>query len=518
VSTGEAFVDLGASAETGEGMAAGDVVVTCFRLQQAAAPGSILVGEVTYRATQRTIDYEERGPVAVKGKQEPLRAWTAVAPRDAAALPRARLVGRDAELSHLRSLVLADDSAGPRLVTLIGSPGLGKSRLLLELRESLGDGAEPVVWLQGRCLAYGGGISFSAFAEIVKSRAHILESDAAEIVEVKLVDAVAAIVEDEATRVWTEAYLRPLVGLEGAERLSGDRRGEAFWAWRRFVESIAARGPVVLAVEDIHWADDGLLDFVEHLGRWLSEGPLTIVCTAQPELTERRPAWPGLIQLEPLSTEDTAELVGQLLGATQIRSDVHRELLARSAGNPLYAEEFVRMLQERQDDEGLPLPETIQAIIAGRLDRLHPEAKDVLRNAAVVGTGFWVGAIAHVSGLHPEQIERRLGELQWKELVRPQPRTAVADESQYAFWHVLVRDVAYSQIPHAARAQKHRAAAEWIEPLAPGRAHRAGSGSWRPRRFRLAGARGRRPATGVASLIREGRGAQQPGGVLRVER
>jgi class 3 adenylate cyclase/tetratricopeptide (TPR) repeat protein len=466
VNTGEAFVDLGA--DSGEGMASGDVVVTCFRLQQAAPPGGILVGETTRRATQRTIDYEELGPLPVKGKQEPLRAWAAVAPREPAIHPRASLVGRDAELSHLRSLVRSEPP-GPHIVTLVGSPGIGKSRLLWELRRSLAGSADPVLWLQGRCLAYGGGVSFAAFAEVVKSYAGILESDAAGIVEGKLAAAVGSVVDDDAARPWTESYLRPLVGLEGAERLAGDRRSEAFSAWRRYVESIAARSRLVVAFEDVQWADDGLLDFIEHLCNWSSEVPLTIVCTAHPEFVDRRPTWAGILQVEPLSRDDTAELVDQLLGGTGLPPDVHRELLGRVAGNPLFAEEFVRMLQERGGYEGL-LPETVQAIIAGRLDRLHPEAKEVIRDASVVGTIFWAGPIAHVSGLQREQVERRLGELQWKELVRPQPRTAVADESQFAFWHALVRDVVYSQIPHAARARKHQATAEWIESLAPGRA------------------------------------------------
>jgi hypothetical protein len=449
-------------------MAAGDVVVTSFRLQQAAPVGEIVVGEATYRATQRTIEYAELEPVAAKGKQELLRAWKAVAVEAPAGRPAARLVGRDAELSRLLALVGSDEPAVPRLVTLVGGPGVGKSRLLWELRRSLD--SSDVVWRQGRCLGYGSGISFSAFAELVKTHAEILESDPAETVGRKLGATVAALVPDEATRHWTEAYLRPLVGLDGAERISGDRRGEAFAAWRRFVESIAARGRVVLAFEDLHWADDGLLDFIEHLHRWSVGLPLTIVCTARPELSERRPMWPGVVQVEPLSVQDTTALVDALLGSTALRAELRDQLLVRAAGNPLYAEEFVRMFQERRGDEELHLPETVQALIAGRLDTLHPQAKEILRDAAVVGHGFWVGALAQVSGLNPEQIERRLGELQWKELVRPHPRSAVAGESQYTFWHVLVRDVAYAQIPRAARAEKHRLTAEWIESLAPGRA------------------------------------------------
>jgi class 3 adenylate cyclase len=470
VNTGEAFVDLGARTEAGEGMAAGDVVVTSFRLQQAAPVGEIVVGEATYRATQRGIEYVELEPVSAKGKQERLRAWKAVAVNEPAARPAARLVGRDAELLQLRSLVGSDELQTPRLVTLIGGAGVGKSRLLWELRRSLEEGADEVVWRQGRCLGYGSGVSFSAFAELVKSHAGILESDAAETVGEKLGATVAALVRDEAARGWTEAYLRPLVGLEGAERLSGDRRGEAFSAWRHFVESIATSGRVVLAFEDLQWADDGLLDFIEYLHRWSVEVPLSIVCTSRPELSERRTMWPGVVQVEPLSVEDTTALVDALLGSTALRPELRDALLVRAAGNPLYAEEFVRMFQERRNDEDFQLPETVQALISGRLDTLHPQAKEIVRDAAVVGHGFWVGALAHVSGLHREQIERRLGELQWKELMRPHPTSAVAEESQYAFWHVLVRDVAYAQIPRAARVEKHRLTAEWIESLAPGRA------------------------------------------------
>jgi class 3 adenylate cyclase len=465
VNTGEAFVELGARTSAGEGMASGDVLVTSFRLQQAAPAGEIVVGEATYRATKRSIDYAELPPVTAKGKDQPVPAWRAVAAKPAAR-PAAPLVGRAAELEHLRSLVRGD-ADGPRLVTLIGLPGIGKSRLLWELREALSN--EPVVWLQGRCLSYARGITFAALAEQVKAHIGILETDPAEAVRVKLGAAVGALVDDESRRAWTEAYLRPLVGLEGTERLSGDRREEAFSAWRHSVECLAGSAPLVLAFEDIHWADDGLLDFIEHLCRWCQPLPVTIACTARPELTERRPGWGGLLQLEPLSTEDTAELVEHVLGGTGLRAGLREKVLVRAGGNPLYAEEFARMLNEQGSDDAV-LPETVQAVISGRLDTLHPEAKEVLRDAAVVGTGFWVGALASVGGLRREQVERRLGELQWKELVRPQPRSAVAEESQYSFWHVLVRDVVYAQIPRAARADKHRLAAEWIESLAPDRA------------------------------------------------
>jgi class 3 adenylate cyclase len=470
VNTGEAFVDVAADAAAGRGMAAGDVIVTCFRLQQAAPVAGILVGEGTHRATRRVVEYLATEAIVAKGKDEPVPAWSAVALRDAPGRPNILLFGREAELDRLRSLLVPPAAGGQRIVTLVGPPGMGKSRLLWELCEGLNEAEEPPLWRQGRCLSYGTGVSFSAFAGLVKSHAGILETDRADDVARKLEAAVAAAIEDEAVQPWVEAYLRPLVGLGGAERLSGDRRAEAFSAWRRFVEALALQRPLVLALEDVHWADDGLLDFVEHLADWAQGVPLAVFCTARPELLERRPRWPGVIQLEPLSTEDVGTLVDALLGRGTLGTELRAELLARAGGNPFYAEEFARLAQEQGVREDLRLPETIQATIAGRLDSLHPEARELLRDAAVTGTSFWAGALAHLSGLPHEQVERRLGELQWKELVRPQPRSAVSGESQYIFWHVLVRDVAYAQIPRADRADKHRLAAEWIESLAPDRA------------------------------------------------
>ncbi len=468
ISTGEAFLDLDLDPAAGRGMASGDVVVTAFRLQQAAAAGGIVVAEATRRATRRSVEYSLLERVAAKGKDAPLAAWTAESLADGLERSSPPLVGRDAELDHLRALV-ASAAAEPSVVTLVGPAGIGKSRLLRELRNALERDAT-VAWRQGRCLGYGDGVSFSAFAELLKAEAGILDSDPSETVAEKLELAVGAAISEASARAWALAYLRPLVGLGGDDRLSGDRREEAFAAWRRLVEGVADRTSLVLAFEDVHWADDGLLDFVENLLAWTRGVPLTVVCTSRPELLDRRPAWPGVLRLEPLSADDTAALVSTLLEGDDLPEHIREELLARAAGNPLYAEEFVRMLQDRDGGEDLQLPETVQATIAARLDALPAEAKELLRDAAVVGMGFWPGALAHMAAIGQAEVERRLGELQWKELVRPLPRSVVADESQYVFWHVLVRDVAYSQIPRAARAAKHRLAAEWIESLAPGRA------------------------------------------------
>jgi class 3 adenylate cyclase len=473
VNTGEALVDLDARPSAGEAMAAGDVVNTAARLQTAAPVGAILVGAATRRSTDDVVEYFDIGHVTAKGKHEPVRAWRALVlrPRHAVDLVRrgfAPLVGREQELELL--LHVPERARTERRVEralLVGAPGIGKSRLLWELYHSLA--AEPVsfLWRQGRCLPYGDGVSFWAFGEMVKTQAGILETDPADAAEQKLRAAVTAAVSDVAAAEWVFRHLRPLVGLGGD---GPGHRGEAFAAWRRFVEALAGRQLVVLAFEDLHLADDGLLDFVEHLAEWVRGLPLALVCTARPELLERRPGWEEVLALEPLSRDDTATLLESLVGRVNVPEDLWGPLLSRAAGNPLYAEEYARMLAERGAEGELPLPESVQALIAARLDELPLDAKATLQDAAVVGKGFWVGALAHMAGASPDQVERRLDELQRRQLVRPQPRTTVAGEHQYAFWHVLVRDVAYGQIPRSKRAERHRLAAEWIESLAGDRA------------------------------------------------
>jgi hypothetical protein len=292
--------------------------------------------------------------------------------------------------------------------------------------------------------------------------------------------------EEEAA--WVLGHLRPLVGLTDEAQAGGDRRAEAFAAWRRFCEGLAEQGPAVLVIEDLHWADELLLDFLDHLVDWVTDVPLLVVCTARPELLARRPVWGGgkanaaTVSLAPLSEADTARLVAALLNQALLPVETQAALLARAGGNPLYAEEYVRMLADRgflrragsgwrlEDTGELPLPESVQGIIAARLDTLAPEDKALLQDAAVLGKVGWVGALAALSGTEPLPLEPRLHTLERRELLRRERRSAVAGERQYAFRHVLVRDVAYSQLPRAARADKHRRAARWLEALAPDRA------------------------------------------------
>ena len=477
VTTGEALVALGARPTEGEGMASGDVVNTAARLQSAAPVNGILVDETTYRATDQKIDYSESDPVTAKGKQEPVRAWEAIEARssfgvDIGRAQRAPLVGREREVDVLVSAlerVRADRA--PQLVTLVGVPGIGKSRLVYELSEVIENEAELTSWRQGRSLPYGEGVSFWALSEMVKAQVGILETDSPEETASKLQRSVHELVDDREAE-WVELHLGTLLGLES--ELRGDHRAEAFAAWRRFFEAMAEARPLVLVFEDLHWADEGLLDFVDHLVDWAGGVPLLVVCTARPELLSRRPGWGGgkpnalTLSLSPLDDDQTARLVAALLDRSVLPAETQAALLHRAGGNPLYAEEFVRMVTDRDlvvGDGELPMPESVQGIVAARLDALPEEEKTLLQDAAVLGKVFWLGAAAEIGGVDRYAAEEALHRLERKEFVRRERRPSVAGENEYAFGHLLVRDVAYNQIPRARRAEKHRLAGEWIERL-----------------------------------------------------
>jgi class 3 adenylate cyclase len=470
VNTGEALVRLGARPAEGEGMVAGDVVNTAARLQAAAPVNGVLVGEVTYRATRDAIEYREAEAVTAKGKAEPVQVWEAVEARSRvgleAAAPATPLVGRQRELDLLLgALARAREETSAQLVTLVGVPGIGKSRLVYELSQAIENQPDLISWRRGRSLPYGEGVTYWALSEMVKAQAGILETDAADATESKLGAAISELADGDVEAQWLEASLGPLVGLVED---GGAPRDDRFAAWRRFLEALAEHRPLVLVFEDLHWADDDLLDFVDYLVDWATGVPLLVVCVARPELLQRRPAWGGgkpnalTISLSPLSDAETARLIAALLERAVLPAETQAELLARAGGNPLFAEQFARMLRERPDAT-LVVPETVQGMIAARLDALTSEEKALLQDAAVMGGVFWAGALA----LEDERtdIEQRLHGLERKEFVRRQRRPSVEGELEYAFHHLLVRDVVYSQIPRAARAEKHHAAAEWIESL-----------------------------------------------------
>jgi class 3 adenylate cyclase/tetratricopeptide (TPR) repeat protein len=463
VNTGEALVLLGARPVEGEGMAAGDVVNTTARLQAAAPVNGVLVGETTYRATRDVIEYAEHEPVVGKGKSEPIPVWEAVQVRsrlgmdvERAALP---LVGRTRELGVIvDAFERARSEREPQLVTLVGVPGIGKSRLVGAFFSHLEGSPDLVWWRQGRALPYGDGVSFWAVAEMVKAQAGIEENDPPDARAEKLRASVEQLVADDAEREWVTDHLLALVGVEhhGAS-------GDSAPAWRAFFESLAERRPLVMVFEDMHWADDGLLDFIDHLVDWATGVPILAIATARPELLDRRQAWGGgklnvsTIALTPLSDEEAAQIIHGVLDQAALPADTQRALLERAGGNPLYAEQFARLYTERGSADDLPLPETVQGLIAARLDGLSPEEKRIVQDASIYGKVFWAGAV--------DADEDALHALDRKGILRRERRSAVGGETQHVFRHVLVRDVAYGQIPRAARGEKHVRAADWIESL-----------------------------------------------------
>ena len=456
IETGEALVTI-----DGPDVAiTGQVLGAASRLQATAPTGSILVGPATRGATESLVDYGE-----IEGG-----AWAPRRLRRAEELvrPDPPFVGRGDELGQLeRILARARDGRSVQLVTITAEPGGGKSRVLRELRGRLEGGGAAARWLQGRCLPYGNGLTFWALGEIVKDWAGILESDDAARSSDKLAAAIADLEPDDNRRTWLARSAAPLAGIDDATA-SGDRE-QGFTAWRQLVESIAVEQPLVLAFEDIHWADDALLTFIDHLAGHAAGVPLLVLCTARPELLELHPTWGAgkrnatAIQLSPLSDADTGTLLEALLGREPTPDTVRR-----AGGNPLYAHELARLIASPGTEDG-PIPASLKAVIAAHLDALAPDLKVAAANASVVGEVFWPGVVAAIGEADVDAVATRLHRLVANEVIRRRRRSAVAGEDEYEFLHVLVRDVAYGQIPRRDRIAKHRAAAGWIERLAEDR-------------------------------------------------
>ncbi len=486
INTGEVLVRLGVAPGSGEGFVRGDAINTASRLEGVAPVMGVAVGQATYEATKVVFDYEELESASLKGKADAVRVFQPTAPRarfgtDLTRTHSSPFVGREIDLALLKGIfdkTVASESV--QLVSVVGEPGLGKSRIVAELFGYIDQRAELVTWRQGRCLPYGEGITFWALGEIVKAHAGILESDDPKTATAKL-DVVLPEGDEQA---WFRQRLLPLLGIEVSSRAE---REELFTAWRRFLEHLAEQDPTVLVFEDLHWADDALLSFLEHLADRAEGVPLMIVGTARPELYQQHSDYAaGLhnanrINLTPLSQKETARLVSALLDTSVIPADLQQPILDRSGGNPLYAEEFVRLLKDKdllvstgsswelREGAEVPFPDSVRALIAARLDTLAPDAKSLLADAAVIGKVFWAGAVAQIGERKLDEVVDVLHELSRNELVRPARHSSIHGEAEYAFWHILTRDVAYAQLPRAARAARHVAAAAWIESKAPDR-------------------------------------------------
>ncbi|MGD0998383.1 MAG: adenylate/guanylate cyclase domain-containing protein, partial [Thermoleophilia bacterium] len=470
INTGEALVRLDVTPGSGEGFLTGDAVNTAARLEAAAPPMGVVVGAITHDLTTPAIVYEKLPPVAAKGKSEPVQAWLAKTPisrpgSDAFDRSLTPLVDREMELAYLKALFDKAVSATPQFALIVGEPGIGKSRLVRELFACVDSRSEMTTWRLGRCLPYGERVSFWALSEIVKAHAGILETDDAPTVSAKL----DVIVPDGADRAWMADRLRALLGLEAPQA----EREENFAAWLRLVEQLALEEPLVVVLEDLHWADDGLLAFIEHLATHVDAVPLLVVGTARPELFEQHPTFASgsaqvnRISLDRLTPQDTRRLVAGLVGDSDTLSQKIADVVERSAGNPFFAEESARLLTDQV--RGASVPVSVQAVVAARLDGLPAEEKGILGDAAVVGEVFWDGAVAEVGHRERDAVDAMLRKLVGKRLVRRVRETSMAGESEFAFAHALARDVAYGQLPRAVKARKHAAVVTWIENAASAR-------------------------------------------------
>ncbi len=475
----------------GEPMVSGDAVNVAARLEQAAGAGEIVLAERTARAV-RGFRFRNLGPLELKGKSGRVSAALLLeetgAPERGVPGLHAPMVGRDQELALLRTLFARAAAEGrPNLVTIYGDPGVGKSRLVAEFLGWSEILERPPTVVRGRCLPYGDGVTYWPLAEILKGFAGILDSDAPGLVLEKIREAGRDLLTPDlaADPLRATATLAYTVGVEDPEvpfaALDPRQvRTEVHLAWRSFFSALAAGGPIVGVVEDIHWADPALLDLLEDLAERV-QGPILFVCPSRPELTAGRPGWGGgrrnfsSISLDPLTRDDADRLVHELLAIDDLPSSVRVRILERAEGNPFFLEEIVRHLIDegllvRRDGrwgaaggiEDVEIPDTVQGVLAARIDLLEPVDKRALQSAAVVGRVFWPGPVRLLVG-DGAPIDDALRALEERELVLSRLSSAIAGEPEFIFKHILTRDVAYETLPRRDRSAAHARVARWIE-------------------------------------------------------
>jgi class 3 adenylate cyclase len=494
VNTGEVLAAI--SPRPGEPMVTGDAVNTAARLEQTAEPGQVVIAQRTARAA-RGFHYRELGPKELRGKERPVPA--VVLEEESSGRPergipglRAPMVGRDEELALLQAVFHRAASEGrPNLVTIYGDAGVGKSRLtgeFLTWAESLD--APPTV-VRGRCLPYGEGITYWPLAEILKARSGVLDTDPPHVVLDRIREMGRELLTEEvapdpakatAALAYTVGVEDPMVPFQKLE--PREVKVKTHGAWRSFFSALAGSAPVLAVIEDIHWADPALLDLLEELAERV-RGPAVFVCPARPELTERRPGWGGgrrnfsSVTLEPLSVDDADRLVSLLLSIDDLPETVHHQILERAEGNPFFLEEIIRKLIDEgrivRDNERwraasdigeIVVPDTVQAVLAARIDLLDPKQKRTLQSAAVVGRVFWPGPVLRLLNGESPDLDDTLAKLEDRELVQSRLGSAVSGQREFVFKHVLTRDVAYESLPRRDRALAHSAVAEWIESMA----------------------------------------------------
>jgi predicted ATPase/class 3 adenylate cyclase len=479
VLTGEAAVTLGAQHE---GMVAGDLVNTASRIQSVASPGTVFVGESTMRTTETVISYEPAGAFELKGKEGLIDLWRADRVVGLRGLGRMTAIeppftGRDRELRMIKELLHdSADHGKVHLVSVQGVAGIGKSRLVWELNKYVDGLVRDVWWHQGRCLAYGEGVAFWALAEMIRGRAGIVEDEESSSASAKLAASIEEHISDAEERRFVRPRLGHLLGLE--EGGVGDQEN-LFAACRIFFERIADQGPSIMVFEDIHWADSALLDFIEYLVEWSRDRPIFVVTLARPELADRRPGWGAgsrnftSIFLDPLDSDEMGSLLSDPIPG--LPDDVRQRILERAEGIPFYAVETVRMLIDRGilvrengafrlegSVETLEVPESLQALIAARLDGLEPGERRLLQDASVLGRTFALQGLVAITGLPEAEVSPLLGSLVRKEVLSISIDPLLSDRGQYGFLQDLVKKVAYDTMSKHERKARHLAAAAYL--------------------------------------------------------
>ena len=482
VLTGQAAVTIGAE---GQGMVAGDLVNAASRVQGIAAPGTVVVGETTRRASEAAIAYTDAGLHELRGRDERVQLWRAlrVTAGRAGSLKwqgvEPPFVGRDRELRLVKELFHASaDEAKAHLVTVVGIAGIGKSRLVWELYKYADGLARPVRWHQGRCLAYGDGVTFWALAEMIRTRIGIAEGEEPASARAKLQSSLALHVDDADERAWIEPRLAHLLALDGSQ--GPGELPDLFAAWRLFFERVAEHAPVVLVFEDMQWADAPLLDFMGHLLEWSRNHAIFVLALARPELADRHPQWAAArrnsttLALDPLSGAQMEELLQGFVPG--LPDELRSRILDSAEGVPLYAVETVRMLLDRGllEQHGseyrltgpvgsLEVPETLHALIASRLDGLTPAERSVTRDASVVGKTFTATALAAVAEVSASELDSLLASLVRKEVLSLEADPRSPERGQYAFLQDLLRQVAYETMSRKERKSRHLDAATYLE-------------------------------------------------------
>jgi class 3 adenylate cyclase/tetratricopeptide (TPR) repeat protein len=472
VNTGEVVAGTG-----GQTIATGDAVNVAARLEQAAKPGEILIGEDTLRLVRDAVDAEQVEQLELKGKSERVVAFrlgrVAAGVAGHARRMDSPMIGRDREAALLRQAFdRAINDRACQMFTVLGPPGVGKSRLVEEFAGSVGS----TTVLRGRCLPYGEGITYFPILEMVKEAAGLADFDAPEVVETKI----CSVLEGDENQSLVCQRVAQLMGVSDVASAE-----ETFWAIRRMFEAIAREGPLVLLFDDIHWGEATFLDLVEHVADWSRDVPILLVCMARPELLDARPSWSGgklnasTISLESLSDAECEALIGNLLGSEELSGVVRDRISSAAEGNPLFVEEMLSVLVDdgrlvREDGRWLPagdltdvtIPPTITALLAARLDQLSPDERAVLEAASVVGKEFFLGVVRELlpEGARPS-VPGLLMSLVRKEFIRPD-RSTLPGEDMFRFRHLLIRDAAYEALPKSTRADLHERTSGWMEGVA----------------------------------------------------